>query len=272
MTPTPFRSVVLAGERPEGNALARELGLPAGVLAPLAGEPCLARVLHTLEQAAAVAGGVICGPRPEVLEASPELRRALDASGFIWLAPERGPAASAVAGADHLGVWPVLLTSGDHGLLDPATVDAFCSDAAHAAAAGDLDLVVGLVPHALVQDAFPHSRRTVLSFADGSFCGSNLFALMTPESRRGLTFWSSVEAFRKHPLKIARQLGTGLLLRYAARRLTVDAAFDALSRRCGCRVGWVPVNAPRAAVDVDSRADWELADRLLGEDARRAPA
>lgn len=262
-----FRAVVLAGERPGGGALARTLGLPAAVLAPLAGRPCLERVLDALAGAGRIDGVKVCGPAAPVVAASAELTRLLARPQVEWLAPAPGPAASALAAASAWQQHPLLLTSGDHGLLQPAMVDAFCERAADCV---DADVVVGLVPYPRVAEAFPESRRTVLRFADGAYCGSNLFALLTPTSGRGLQFWSAVEADRKRPWKMVRRLGPGTLLRYLLGRLTVDAAFAALSRRAGCRVTWVPVPCPRAAVDVDSEADWRLADRLLSDDAGAA--
>ncbi|MFU8813701.1 MAG: MobA-like NTP transferase domain containing protein [Pseudomonadales bacterium] len=267
-----FRAIVLAGERPGGGVLARELGLAAGVLAPLAGQPCIVRVVACLRAARWVTGGTLCGPDPAVTATSAELQALLAGGDFHWLAPSSGPAASALAASRAEATTPLLLTSGDHGLLDAAMVDGFCSDAWRAGAASGADLLVGLVPHQRVAAAFPDSKRTVLRFSDGAFCGSNLFALLTPQSQHALTFWSALEAYRKQPWKIARQLGATTVLRYLSRRLSVDEAFRVLSRHAGCRVGWIPVNAARAAVDVDSRADWLLADRLLREDAAASPA
>lgn len=264
MTGQPFRVVVLAGERPGGGALARALSLPAGVLAPLAGRPCLAYVLDAVDRAEHAAGVKVCGPARDVVEASAELTSLLRRDGVAWTPPARGPAASALAAADAWGGFPVLLTAGDHGLLDGAMLDDFCR---RAAARQDADVVVGLVPYPRVHAAFPQSRRTVLAFADGAWCGSNLFALLGPAARRALTFWSSVEAERKRPWKIARRLGPWTLVQYLLRRLTVDRAFDALSERAGCRITWVPVPCARAAVDVDSEDDWRLADRLRTADA-----
>jgi hypothetical protein len=39
-----------------------------------------------------------------------------------------------------------------------------------------------------------------------------------------------------------------------------------LSEATGCRVGWVEVEHARAAVDVDSTADQQLADRILAQE------
>lgn len=263
---TPAAAIVLAGERPGGNALARTLGLPAGVLAPLAGKPCLARVLDALRQAESISEVLVCGPAASVVADSRELAALLDQDDVDWLAPATGPAASALAGARALTAasrpYPLLLTSGDHGLLQPHIIDAFQRDAA----ATEADVVVGLVPYDRVRAAFPDSRRTVLRFADGAYCGSNLFALATPACERALEFWQAVEADRKRPWRIARRLGPGTLLRYLTRHLPLADAFAALSVQAGCRVSWVPVSAARAAVDVDSEADWRLAEQVLQND------
>jgi hypothetical protein len=272
MTGTSFHAVVLAGERPGGGALARQLGIAAGVLADVAGQPCIVRVLGALRASGCIDGGVICGPDGDVIESAPAFQGLLAPGDFRWLAPQRGPAASAQAAASAAGGYPVLLTGGDHALLEPAMVSGFCHAAlARSHAPDPLDLVVGLVPHALVTKAFPESRRTVLRFADGAYCGSNLFALLGEPSAGALSFWSGVEADRKRPWRIARRLGLGTLLRYLRGRLAIDEAFATLSSLSGCRVGWVEVPFARAAVDVDSHADWQLANRLLAEHAETTP-
>lgn len=255
----PLPYVVLAGERPGGNALARALGIPAGVLADVAGETALSRVLGVLRSSPGLKGGVLCGPVDDVVAASGEMQRLLAPGDVRWIAPASGPAASAVAALDAVGACPVLLTTGDHALLTVAAVERFCEQAL----AVQADLVVGLVPHDRVRAAFPQSRRTVLKFRDGGFCGSNLFLVRTPAARAGILFWRRVEQLRKQPTKIARELGLWTLLRYSTGRLTLEAALGLLSRRAGCRVGFVRIEDARIAVDVDTVADRDLATSIL---------
>jgi len=260
-----FGAVVLAGERPGGGALARELGLAAGVLAPVAGRAAVARVVDALRASRGVGPIVLCGPAAEVIDENPALRALLTDKRVSWRAPETGPGASALAALAALGHWPALVTSGDHALLEPEIIDDFCAAAAAAAA----DAVVGLVPWSAVRNAFPESRRTVLKFADEPSCGSNLFAVMNRDGLAAIRFWRRVEALRKRPWRIARRLGWWPLLRYLSGRLSRDQAAKVLSERAGCRVRWVGVTAARAAVDVDTMADLRLAEELLGG-ARRA--
>ncbi len=254
-----FACIVLAGERPGGSAFSRELGLAASVLVEVAGKSSLQRVIETLESSTTVSGGILCGPAKTVYDSTPELGRILQGTAFEWMPPRTGPSASAVAGIEKLGRFPILLTAGDHALLTPAIVEDFCNRASQQ----DADLVFGLAPYALVREAYPDSKRTVLRFSDGAWCGTNLFAILTREGKAGPAFWSSVEADRKRPWRMARKIGPGLILKFFLGRLTLESVLQALSRAMGCRVGCVVIENPRVAVDVDSVADRDLAEKIL---------
>jgi len=254
-----FRAVVLAGERPGGSVLSRQLGLAAGVLADVAGKPAVQRVIETLENSSQVDGGILCGPGEEIFRKSPEFGRILDGTGFEWLVPMAGPSASALHAVRSLDHYPVLLTSGDHALLTPDLVNRFCRSAVSVGG----DVVAGLVPHAIVQAAFPESQRTVQKYRDGGFCGANLYAILNPAGLAALVFWQAVEAQRKRPWRIAKKLGIGFLLRYLLRRVTLQEAFLRLSAISGCRASYVLLDSPQAAVDVDTLADRDLAERIL---------
>jgi hypothetical protein len=257
-----FKAVVLAGERPGGSDFSRALGLPASVLVDVAGKSAVARVIEALESSDSVEGGVLCGPARNIFQGNPEFHQTLNDTAFHWLAPETGPSASALAAVKCLDYFPLLLTAGDHALLSAEMVDDFCSRAGQL----DADVVIGLVPYALVKAAYPESKRTVSKFSDGQFCGSNLFALLTSQGAAGPVFWSQLEADRKRPWRMARRLGAGLLLRYLFRRLTLESALQSLSDAMGCRVGHVLIDNPRAAIDVDSLADRDLAENILLSD------
>ena len=258
-----FAAVVLAGERPGRSDFSRELGLAASVLVEVAGKSALARVIEALESSESVEAGVLCGPAENVFQENPEFQQILEGSSFRWMAPKMGPSASALAGIEQLNSFPTLLTAGDHALLTAGLVDDFCSRALDL----DVDVVFGLAPYSIVRAAFPETKRTVLKFSDGQYCGTNLFAILRPEGMAGPAFWSRVEADRKRPWRMVRRMGLGvglsMLLRYLLGRLTLDSVVDSLSRVMGCRVGCVLIDEPRVAVDVDSVADRDLAERVL---------
>ena len=258
----PFHAVILAGEREGASQLALQLDATCGALIEVAGRPSLARVLACVSASRTVTGGVVCGPSRGIMDQTPWLKDLMSEHQFTWHPPEDGPAASAIAGVAAAQHVPLVITAADHALLSPDTLDQFTTSAAQL----DCDIVVGLVPHELVAQAFPNSRRTILRFKSGGMCGSNLFALLQPEGTRALTLWRDIETLRKEPLRIARALGVSTLLRYAMGQLHIDQALARVSQLAHCRVGWVPVKDPRAAVDVDSLADWHLAHELLLKD------
>lgn len=256
-----WQALVLAGDRGAADPVAAHFGVPCKALAPLAGEPLLARVLGALDGAGFSGRTVLVGPRAEHLAQAPWLQEAVACGRLRWLAPEPGAAASAAAGVAALGAGPVLITTADHALLRADIVQRFMADALATGA----DAAVGLAAHEAVLAAFPGTRRTRIRLSDGAFCGCNLFAVLTPAGRRAVAFWQTIEQVRKRPLRIARLLGAGTLARYLAGRLGLREAFAALSVRAGAQVAPVLLNAPDAAVDVDSLADYRLAAWRVGE-------
>jgi len=286
-----FRSVILAGERPGDNALCQAFNISASVMVPVAGKASLVHVMQAIKDSLQANGGIICGPSADVVANNEELKILLQHPDYEWLAPARGPAAGALSALEKLNYFPVLLTAGDHALLTGEIVDDFCEQAlSHApvqphdrlplaqaslstgsrshllspsASKSNYDLIIGFVPYALVKAAWPESKRTVLKFSNGQFCGSNLFAILNPEGRKALSFWRQAEIDRKHPWRIARRLGPIGLLRYLCRRLTLEDVMQSLSTAAGCRIGHVQVNFARAAVDVDSIEDQQLAEEIM---------
>jgi molybdopterin-guanine dinucleotide biosynthesis protein A len=272
-----FRSVILAGERPGGSPLSHAFNVSASVMVPVAGKPSLERVIQAIGDSQRVGAGIICGPSADIVAESEELKNLLNQAGYEWLQPATGPAASALSALEKLNHFPALLTAGDHALLTGKIVDDFCKQvlledrressddprATPASSDSNYDIVIGFVPHALVKATWPESKRTVLKFSNGKFCGSNLFAILNPEGLKALSFWRQAEADRKHPWRIARRFGIFALLLYLLRRLTLEHALAALSSAAGCRIGYVEVGFARAAVDVDSIEDQKLAEKIL---------
>ena len=256
-----MKAVLLAGDRPGGSRLAQATGVPAGALVPVAGQPCIARALAALRTAPSIDGGLIVGPDEATLRQSEALAALLAPGDYRRIAPAAaGPAESALRALDELhGACPILLTCADHALLSAETLERFVADAL----AADAQALVGLVRFERVMRRFPGSRRTRLRFRGASRCGANLFLLRDPAARQAIAFWRAMQQDRKRPWRIAARLGLGLSVRYALGQLSIAEAFDRLSAKAGCRIGWVEVDDPLAAVDVDSPQDLALAEQVL---------
>jgi GTP:adenosylcobinamide-phosphate guanylyltransferase len=262
--PMRFNAIVLAADRGRDDPVARAAGVAAKCLAAVGGSPMAARVVCALEQSERVNTILLCGPTDEALHRSRELRRMVSDGRVRWMPPEATPATSAAAALAALpGDLPVLLTTGDHALLRPDMVRYFLD---RATALGG-DVAVALAPHELVQRAHPRTRRTVLKFRDGHYCGCNLFAFLSQRGRTMARLWRQVEAQRKKPIRVVGLVGWSAVVLYALHWLSLASALQRVSRQAGMSVGVVTMPFAEAAIDVDSVADLELVRTIVARTA-----
>jgi hypothetical protein len=170
-----------------------------------------------------------------------------------------GPSASVASVMASEGT-PLLVTTADHALLRPAWLRCFLD-----ASPGDVDAVAAFVRRERVVAAVPGTRRTYLRFVEGEYSGCNLYLLQRPAAAGAVDLWRRFEAERKRPARMMRHLGLGVALRYRFGRLHLHAALAQLQRLSGARIGIVELSDGRAAVDVDTPADLDLARRLEAE-------
>jgi len=249
----------MAGSRVTVDPLAVATGVTHKALAPIAGVAMLTRVVATLRATSWVERIVICGLDATV---AGDLAGGTSsgAAPIELVRGDRTPSSSAALAIATLGLEPpVLITTADHPLLTPATLDAFCERAT----ALNADATFGLVPAGLVQAAFPGIRRTVFRFRDGGFCGCNLYALLSTAGYEALTTWTRVEADRKRPWRMLRILGYGTLLRFVLGRLALADLTGSVFARTGLRVRPVFLTDPAAGFDVDTPEQRNAAEAFL---------
>ena len=262
MSKTIYPVLLLAGERPGGNALSQHFNTESGALVPLGDQTLLQRVLQTVKHAQRIDGGYLLGPDAATRERHPQIDRWCHDAGLKWRAPAVTPASSCCDALRDTALTRAIITTADHALLQPDMLDAFAAQVQAATAQG-ADFVAGLVPYARVQEEFPDNRRTLLRLRGGPYCGANLFAVTSTRGVRIFELWRRMEALRKQPWRMAQQLGFGTLCRYVAGQLSLDQACARVGRLADANVQAQIVPWARAAVDIDSLDDWRLADRLL---------
>jgi GTP:adenosylcobinamide-phosphate guanylyltransferase len=256
-----WTAIVLAGQRPGENEFAASHKVAAKALIPAGGEPMLGRVVRTLLASPSVGRIVILAQDPAALlrgdlawmEAEPRIGTAEAGDGI-------STSILAVAGSE-IAPWPVLIVTADHALLTPEIVEDFLSKAPGA------DAAFAAVERKVVEAAYPQTKRTWIKFSDGHFTGANLFALATPEARKGLAIWSNVEQDRKKSLKLLMFFGPLLALRALTRTISLEGALGIMGRKAGLAIRPVRLPFAEAAIDVDKPADLELVEHIL---ARRA--
>jgi CTP:molybdopterin cytidylyltransferase MocA len=265
-----FTAVVLAGDRKPDDPVARAAGVACKALAPVGGTPMVLRVLDALAGSVEVTDRLLCGPPQAALDESPVLQSGIRDGRCKWIPNQATPSASAYAAMSTLpDATPVLLTTADHALLNPAMVDHFCAEAR----AGGCDVVAALVRYEAVISAYPGVRRTAIRLQDDAYCGCNLFAFMTERGRAAADFWRRVESQRKKPVQIVTGvLGWLAVLRYLLGRLPLNVALEGMSRRLGLRLGVVIMPWVEASIDVDTADDWRFVEKILDSAAGNGPA
>ena len=246
-----FSALVLAGSRPgRADPVAAAAGVSHKALALVGGATLLARVVGALQGAGAGRIAVSCSDAA-VASAARSL-------GAETLAAAEGPSLSVLAGVAALGA-PTVVTTADHALLRAEWVSRFLADAPAEADARAL-----VARREVVEAAAPGARRTYLRLADGGWSGCNLFHIRSDRGLRAVEFWRRLEAQRKRPWRMAGLVGPGVLLRYAAGRLTLAQAASRLGRAADVRAAAVPCPFGLCAVDVDTAEDLRFVRGLLG--------
>jgi CTP:molybdopterin cytidylyltransferase MocA len=248
-------AIVLAGDRTKADSLRDHAEVGCKALIDIDGVPMVRRVLASLAESRVVNRVLLAGPESAAVATDAPLQEMVDGDVIGWSEPASSPSTSAFAAMQQIDhEQPILLTTADHPLLTAEIVDAF----GRQSLADDVDVTIGLAPHALVTEAYPGIKKTVLRFSDGEFCGCNLFAFLTPEGRRAARFWRKIEQERKKPLVVIGLLGWWAVIRYRLGILPLEEALAKLSKRLGLRIRAVILPYANAAIDVDSVADLML--------------
>ncbi len=261
MTSSEFTTVILAADRKSDDPLVQASNACCKALVEIDGTPMLQRVISEILASEHVGTILLSGPAREHLAANAFLETTLEKGRIRWLAPDRSPSSSAYQAMQDLpDHTQILVTTADHPLLTAEIVDYFLRHALETGA----DVAVGVIRFNLIQEKFPNARKTVTRLRDGGYCGCNLFAFLTPQSRRVAAAWRRVEQQRKNPLRLISQLGWQSVLRYLLGRLTLDDALAELSTRFDVCIRPVHLPFPEAAIDVDSIADQRLVEEIAG--------
>lgn len=254
---TPKTNVlILAGQRckdgePLPDALCQHAGVKWKALLPIHGKPMTNYVLAALDASVGLSRPYwVSGLDVSLLEANLNQSPSAD-----------GPASSVVEAAVASLPYPFLVTTCDHALLTPNMVEYFLESAKNSGA----DFALGLASKSVIQPAYPETKRTYLKFKDDSVSGCNLFYVKNEKGLEAIKFWRAAQHDRKKPVKLARRLGIGMLLKYISGRLTLSGAFEHASNRLNINAKPILLPFAEAAIDVDKPSDLTLVEEILAK-------
>ncbi len=249
---TGWHALLLAGVRPGGDSFADAHGVPAKALIPVGGIPMVRRPVAALLASDAIATITVLTQRPDLIQP------ALDPDPRLTFAPSGATIAATLDAilADSETRFPLLVTTADHALLNPAMIAQFTAEAAGA------DLAIGLVERQPLLARLPATKRTWIAMKGGAYSGANLFAFGSPKAAKAVALWREVEQDRKKGWKLLAALGLPGLLGILRLR-TLGQTLDAMGRKLGLTLRAIGMTDPIAAVDVDKPADLALAEAIL---------
>jgi len=251
----PVDALVLAGGR-IGGEFAAAAGTDVKALAPLAGEPMVARV------AAALAGtpGV-----ERVCVVGPESVRGAVPAGCSWRNETPTAFDNILAGFEALDSpdeHQVLVCGADVPALTPhAAADLL------ARAPEEADFVLPVVHKERMLAHFPGGRDLYVPLREGEMTGGSQFLIRAGALRRNRDLLLRLFAARKSQVGMAATLGVPFILKLLTRRLTIAEVESRASQltRSHCRA--VPDCHPELAFDVDSVDDWRFIQEWLARAA-----
>jgi len=258
-------ALLLAGSRKgERDEVALQTGVACKALAPVGGQAMVERVATILKAHPKITSiTVSLADSLPLIQTAPKLAQWLAEGTLTRVDPHESLVDSVTTWLKGLPVNSFgLITTADHVLLSPSMLDRMLEWSAENNEVPDI--VVGMLPLNVLAAKYPTMKRTRMRFSDGAYKGCNLFLMRNNAAVvKALEFWRAMVALRKTPLRIARRVGPGVLLRYLLGALSLQQGFTYLSNKTGARITPRLLEIPEAGIDVDTPADLLFVENIL---------
>lgn len=245
-------AIIVAGGRaaPE-DPLYAATGVTNKALLPIDGRPMIQYVAEALAGSAQVTRFVVVGLPPE---ACPEM-----GLPTVFAPAHKSLFDNVVSGFKKLlQINPdarlTILSTADIPLLTTEMVDWLIDTCTQT----DHDAYYTVVERSVMERRFPGAGRTYVPLRGGAYCGADIFMARTDLVHTNQALFDKLMAARKSFWKQVQLLGPGLLLRFAARRLTLADAERMVSRVLNLRGRVILTPYAEMGMDVDKPHQLEL--------------
>lgn len=252
-------ALILAGKRDGAlDPLAAAFEVDHKCVVPVAGRPMIAHVVEALVASPAIGTILISVHDPRALANVPEVQHGI-ACGTVRLVEARDNLVDSVSTAFAGARFPVLVTTADNVLLDPASIAAIDGEAN----ASRADIAVAFTRRASVLAAHPDGQRRFYRFSDDAYSNCNAYWIGSPRALAAAEVFRQGGQFAKHPLRIVRAFGFINLIRFRYGIGSLEAAFARFSKRFGLSIRPILLSNGAVAIDVDNQRTHGIAEQLL---------
>jgi len=252
MTDTPrIGAVVLAGGRVPAT-LAHLCAHRA--LLQLKGHYLLEYLLDTLQATPSVVSSVLVADADALPFLAALPGRRVSAGDSIVVNMQRGARALADEQVTHL-----LFITGDIPLVTPDGVEAYIADSLRSGGA----LTYPIIPREASEARFPGAHRTYVRLREGTFTGGNAIFTVANLLDDKAALIQSLYTARKQPLKLAKILGLGAVLRLLTGTITLPYIEAVATRILDAPARAIVSSYAEIGFDVDKLDDLIVVERVL---------
>lgn len=228
-------------------------GVHLRALVPVNGQPMYRHVLHALRGVPGIGQISIVGSLPE-------------GEDYKRIEPGDDLMENVRRGLEAVASKHVLFTTVDIPFLTAESVAYFLK----ASEASGADITYSVVPAEICRERFPQMKRTTVKLKEGELTGGNLFWANRETALQQLPRLQALYAARKKPVKLALQLGIGLLVRFlmaqfvSSKLLSIASVEKRVSEIAGIQGRGLICPYAEIGTDIDRLEHWRI---VSGESA-----
>lgn len=242
-------AVILAG----GDGAVIDPAISIKGLVPIAGKPMVEWVVDAMRACETVAEIAVVVPTAENLGPWADKVDKLVVSNGSFID-------NLIAGVDSFrNDRAVLVATGDLPALTPEALDDYVTRSLEAGA----DFSYPLVPREAMEEQFPGSQRTYVKLVNGAVTGGNMMVLAPSLVHKNKEVGQRLFDTRKSPVKMARVIGVGFILKLLSGRLDPTDVAAKMGEILGGSCSAIWTNHASIGADVDKPIDVIVAERVL---------
>ncbi|WP_373490985.1 NTP transferase domain-containing protein [Parasphingorhabdus sp.] len=254
-----FDVILLAAQRTGiVNPLGQAHGVSHKCLIPIAGKMLIARTLESVtSHPGCRAVHVLIEPDGEAAVRPVAEAFAREGVPIHIISSDSNIAGSVLSGCDN-GHPPFVITTADNVLIKHDSIDRVVKAMASGAGA-----VAALANKDDIRRVHPVAQRFFYEFRDHGYANCNLYGIADQHALEAVEIFREGGQFMNHPRRLVNAFGLFNILMMRFGWISIDNAFQRMSKRFGIDMRRVPLSDGTQAIDVDNERTYRIVEAIL---------